>query len=95
MVDRLQEDHAMAQRLGEGLRGINGVRLLHPVQTNIIRIDVSGLKLNAEQFVTEISKYDILTEAKGYNIIRFVTHRDINNEKVIYTIKCIKEIAER
>ena len=93
MVDRLQEDHAMAQLLGEGLRGINGVKLLHPVQTNIIRIDVSGLNLNAEQFVTEISKYGILTEAKGYSIIRFVTHRDINKDDINYIIEGIRKIT--
>ena len=43
MVDRLAEDHENARLLAEGLESIPGVRILNPVMTNMIRIDVSGL----------------------------------------------------
>lgn len=93
MVDRLKQDHKMAQILGEGIRDIKGMKVLHQIQTNIIRIDVSGLGLNAEQFVNEMNKYNILTEAKGYNIIRFVTHKDIKREDVKHAINSISNIS--
>jgi threonine aldolase len=93
MVERLEQDHKMAQLLGEGIKNIKGINLLHQIQTNIIRIDVSGLGINAEQFVKETLKYNILTEAKGYNIVRLVTHKDIKIEGVKHAIDSIKTIS--
>lgn len=93
MVNRLKQDHKMAQQLGEGIKDIKGIKLLHQIQTNIILIDVSGLGINAEQFVNEITKYNILTEAKGYNIVRLVTHRDIKTEDIEHAKGSIKKIS--
>ena len=93
MVDRLEKDHKMARLLGEGIKDIEGIKILHQIQTNIIRIDVSGLGLNAEQFVKEMMKYKILTEAKGYNIVRLVTHKDIKKEGVKHAIDSMKTIS--
>ncbi len=95
MVDRMKDDHAMARLLGEGIKGISGLELLHEVHTNIVRMDVSGLGLNAEQFVAEAYKFGILAESKGYKIIRLVTHRDIGREQVERTIESIKKIADK
>jgi threonine aldolase len=95
MVDRMKDDHAMARLLGEGIKDVSGLELLHEVQTNIVRMDISGLGLNAAQFVAEAFKSGILAEAKGYNIIRLVTHRDISRAKVERTIEFIKRLAEK
>lgn len=93
MVDRLKQDHKMARLLGEGIKDIEGIKLLHQIQTNIIRIDVSRLGLSAEPFVNEMIKYNILTGVKGHNIIRLVTHRDIKIEDVEHAIDSIKKIS--
>ena len=95
MVDRMKDDHTMARLLSEGIKSISGLELLHEVQTNIVRMDVSGLGLNAEQFVAEAYQFGILAESKGYNIIRLVTHRDIGRAEVERTIECITKIAEK
>ena len=95
MVDRLIQDHKMARLLGDGIKDIEEIKMLHHIQTNIIRIDVSGLGLNSEQFVNEMIKYKILTEAKGHNIIRLVTHRDIKMKDVEQAIDSIKQIHSK
>jgi threonine aldolase len=92
MVDRMKQDHDMARILGEGIKENKGIKLLHQIQTNIIRINVSGLGVNAEKFVSELKKNKILTEAKGDNTVRLVTHKDIQIEDVEYAVEIIKKI---
>lgn len=92
-INRLVQDHKMAQLLGEGIKDIKGIKLLHQIQTNIIRIDVSGLGLNAMQFTKEIEKYNILMEAKDHNVVRLVTHRDIEKEDVEYAINSFNKLS--
>ena len=46
-VERLAQDHALAQRLAEGLRGIDGVQVETP-HTNIVFVDLVGAELGEE-----------------------------------------------
>ena len=94
-ISRMKDDHDMARLLGERIRAIEGLELLHEVQTNIVRMNVSGLGLNAEQFVDEAYRFGVLVESKGYNVIRLVTHRDISRAKVAHTIECLKKIPNK
>src|SRR5690606_26286997 len=40
-VDRLADDHALARRLADGLRGLDGLRV-EPPQTNVVFVDLVG-----------------------------------------------------
>lgn len=93
MIDRLREDHETAAMLAEGLRGINGIKLLHPVQTNIIYFDVGGLGLTGNQFRDRIAKFGVKTGGGPRSALRVVTHRGITREDIKYTIDCVKKIA--
>jgi threonine aldolase len=94
MVDRLQEDHANARALAEGLARIRGVSIdLATVQTNIVRYDIAGLGLDASQFVSSLRQHGILTSGAGTKI-RMVTHRMISREDIDDTLHAIEALAK-
>jgi threonine aldolase len=83
MVDRLQEDHATAKRLAEGLQRID-VRLVEPseVETNLVRVDVSASGRTAAQWSDDLKRKDVRVSPASANTLRFVTHRHIGNADV-------------
>lgn len=95
MVDRLKEDHSNARVLAEGLTKINGISVnLKTVQTNIVQMDVSGLGITADQFVSKLKEMDILALSMGKSIVRMVTHRGIEKGHIEKTLATIKSIVE-
>ncbi len=95
MVDRLKEDHEAATLLAQGLQQINGIKLLHPIQTNIIRFDVGGLGMTGDHFMKEMAKFGIKTGGGSRSELRVVTHFGITREDIDYTIECVKELATK
>jgi threonine aldolase len=81
--------------LAEGLRGIKGIKLLHPVQTNVIHFDVGELGLTGDQFMNEMGKFSIRTGGGARSSLRVVTHRLITKGDIKYTIECISKIAAK
>ena len=76
-VTRLGEDHALAQRLAEGLQGLPGLAVEAP-QTNIVFCDVD--KGIAAKLVEHLKSEGVLTT--GLYKLRFVTHLDVDAEGV-------------
>lgn len=93
MVERLKEDHETTAMLAEGLKGINGIKILYPVQTNMIYIDMEGLGVTPDQFVNEMAKFNVLINVRYGSVFRFVTHRGIDKEDIRYVIQCVKKIV--
>lgn len=94
MIDRLREDHKNAKILAEGLANINGISIdLKSVQTNIVMLDVSGLGLNSEEFVSELKKRGIKSKTRGRTVVRMITHRGVDEEDIYYALKVICEIV--
>ena len=56
MVDRLSEDHENAKILADGLREINGIKIINPVLTNMVYIDISELGWTGDQWIETCSK---------------------------------------
>ena len=94
MIDRLKEDHERAYSLTRGLNNIKGIRITHPVQTNIIYIDVGDLGINGNRFKDEMEKYGIKTGGGKSTKLRMVTHRMISDDDIEYTIESIKSVSE-
>ncbi|MCY7309028.1 MAG: low-specificity L-threonine aldolase [Rhodoferax sp.] len=75
-VDRLAQDHLLARRLAEGLRGIGGLQFESP-HTNIIFVDLVGeARKRAADFLPYLKKHGVL--ATGLYRLRFVTHLDVD-----------------
>jgi len=85
-IDRLDEDHANARRLAEGLQGLAGVTVQTP-QTNILFVDLSADK--AVGVVERLRHAGVL--CTGLYRLRFVTHLDVSAEDTERAIHILRE----
>jgi threonine aldolase len=85
-VERLAEDHALAQRLAAGLQGLPGLTIEAP-QTNILFADLQGER--AQGLMAYLKSRGIL--ATGLYRLRFVTHLDVDADGVDRTISAMRE----
>lgn len=93
-IVRLQNDHANAKHLAEGLQAIEGLTIKNSVDTNIILVDISDCGLSTEAFVHQLKNHDILTGAFGPNTIRFVTNNGICEEDIGTVVAKVKKIVK-
>jgi threonine aldolase len=94
MTGRLGEDHARAKKLATAISQLPGLKL-DPVEieTNIIIFGFSHPRLSVDNFLAELRKRRVLALAIGTGI-RFVTHKDIDDEDVDRAIAAFKEILD-
>ena len=79
-VQRLADDHALAQRLAAGLSRLPGVVVESP-QTNIVFVDLEGpARERAADLIPELARHGVL--ATGLYRLRFVTHLDVDEAGV-------------
>jgi threonine aldolase len=81
-LDRLAVDHENAVRLAGFLREVPGLEIVHPVQTNILIVDVGPLGLRADQVLPALKEYGVLCGVASHTSIRFVTHLDVTVRQV-------------
>lgn len=89
-VARLADDHARAERLAAGLRGIDGLRVLGQF-TNMVFIDVAAERLRVlDAHLREAS----VRVSIGYlPTVRLVTHRDIDDAAIGRVIEVFRAFA--
>jgi threonine aldolase len=80
-VDRLVEDHEKAEALAAYLADA-GMRLIHPVQTNILIAEVGFLGLTAAGVVAALAEHGVLCGMAAADRVRFVTHLDVSMQAV-------------
>jgi threonine aldolase len=84
-LDRLADDHALAQRLAQGLQGIDGLRV-RSAQTNIVFVDVdNGV---GPDLLAYLKQHGVL--ATGLIGLRFVTHLDVDAAGIDHTVACVR-----
>jgi threonine aldolase len=88
-VDRLRQDHAMAQRLASGLQGLSGLAV-RSVQTNIVFLDVSEGRGPA--LLAHLKAAGVL--ATGMLGLRFVTHMDVDADAIDHAIAAIRAFIQ-
>ena len=89
-VDRLLQDHAMAQRLAAGLQGLSGLSVCS-AQTNIVFLDVSEGRGPA--LLAHLKAAGVL--ATGMLGLRFVTHLDVDAEAIDRAIAAIRDFIQK
>jgi threonine aldolase len=88
-VDRLAHDHALAQRLADGLAGIDGVHVETP-QTNIVFVDLAGsAREKSDGLLGHLASHGVL--ATGLYRVRFVTHLDVDAAGIDIAISAIRQ----
>ncbi|MBT3176900.1 MAG: low-specificity L-threonine aldolase [Desulfobacula sp.] len=85
-IQRLEKDHGNALALARGLAEIEGINIdVDLVQTNIFFADI---KADMVHLCDYLKKKGIIIDKS--NNLRIVTHLDISEEDIDYTIKAVK-----
>ena len=88
-IERLADDHLLAQRMAAGLAGIEGLQVEAP-HTNIVFVDLTGeVRNNSAALVAYLAAHGIL--ATGLYRLRFVTHLDVDAAGVDRAIAVIRQ----
>jgi len=85
---RLKEDHERAKQIGCALQKKSFVKMVLPVETNIIIMELDN-SMTAPAFVEKMKEKDILPYAIMANRVRFVVHLDITDGMIEKTIEMI------
>ena len=84
-LERLADDHALAQRLAQGLQGIDGLQV-RSAQTNIVFVDVADGR--GPDLLAFLKTRGVL--ATGLIGLRFVTHLDVDAAGIDRAVDAIK-----
>lgn len=88
-VQRLADDHALAQRLAAGLSRLPGL-VVEPPQTNIVFVDLEGAaRARAGDLIPALARHGVL--ATGLYRLRFVTHLDVDAAGVDHALAVMAE----
>lgn len=94
MIDRLQEDHARAGKLADGLVATGALELAFGhCDTNIVVIDVAAADLNAEQFCERMREHGVLCGFTAPTQVRMLTHRDLTDEGVERAVAAAQDVV--
>ena len=91
-VERLAQDHALAQRLADGLAGMDALAVEAP-QTNIVFADLLGAARNRSVALLEHLKAQGVL-ATGLYRLRFVTHLDVDAAGIDRAVAAIRAFFE-
>lgn len=89
-LERLADDHALAQRLAQGLQGIAGLQV-RSAQTNIVFADVADGR--APDLLAFLKARGVL--ATGLIGLRFVTHLDVDAAGIDRAVDAIRAFFSR
>ena len=93
MLDRLEEDHRRAKMLAERMASIPGLMLEPEVPTNMIYITLPDtVSMNAYQVYEKMRELGVLVNKEEPPRIRLVTHYQISDEDIEYTVEAFKKV---
>lgn len=90
-IKRLTEDHKRAKVLGDAVSALPYVCSVMPVDTNIVIFELDGHH-KPDEFVEHLNHYGIKCNTFGKQMIRFVTHLDLNDSMIEYTVQALRKI---
>jgi threonine aldolase len=94
-IPYLSEDHRRALKLAEGISQLPQFEVTpFPPPTNIIILSTEGLGLSSPELVNRLLTYGIKTVPFGENLVRMVTHRDISDGDIDYTLDVFKKLSK-
>ncbi|HEY6511026.1 MAG TPA: low-specificity L-threonine aldolase [Burkholderiaceae bacterium] len=87
-IDRLADDHANAQRLADGLRGLPAVAGA-PAQTNMVFVDLAPGRGSRTDTVSRLRERGLL--CTGIYKLRLVTHLDVSRADIDRAVSILRE----
>jgi threonine aldolase len=96
MIGRLSEDHRKARLVAERLTGHPGLQIdLGSVQSNIVKVDVSGTSLTASEFQRDVSPLGVWVSVATPTEIRLVLHKDVSLDEGLRAAGIIADFASQ
>ena len=87
-VERLAQDHLLAQQLAQGLATIEGLQV-EPPQTNMVFVDLSGAaRAKAAGLVQHLAQHGV--QATGLYRLRFATHLDVDAAGIERSVAAVR-----
>ena len=95
-IVRLKEDHRRARLLGNEC-AVAAPSCIDPalVETNIVVLNLKNLNINAVELNTHLKSADILSSTLGPDVLRLVTHLDINDEDIEKVNSILPKLLKR
>ena len=91
---KLQTDHENAKFLAEGLAKIPGFKIdPAKVQTNIVICDITATGMTSGELACSLAGAKVLANGVGPELLRFVTHLDVNHEQCEQALGVVGEIC--
>ena len=88
----LDQDHANARKLAEGIAALPGVSIdIERIVTNIVIFDISSTGKTAGDICSKLKEHGVLASGFG-NAIRMVTHYDVSSDDMDKALDALKEI---
>jgi len=93
MVERLKDDHERAKTLALAIHDLPGIAL-NPdhVETDIIIFGFNHPRISIPEFLEKMNERKVLALGTSGGRIRFVTHKDIDEDDIERAITAFKEI---
>jgi threonine aldolase len=92
---RLSEDHEHAQLLAAAIRSADGLRLTpDQIDTNIVLFELAIDLTSADRFVELLAQKGVRAFAFGPQLIRLVTHLDVDRSQIEYAAQVVVEITQ-
>jgi len=92
MVDRLKEDHLRAKTFAAGIAALPGITLdPRDIETNIVIFGFAHPRYKVPEFIAKLKDHGVLALALAGGI-RFVTHKDVDDDDVERAIETFKKI---
>lgn len=89
-VQRLEQDHANARLLAQGLAAVPGIEIdPTEVQTNIVNARLAVGAPSAGEFEVGMAARGVLFQAISEREVRMVTHLDVSRSDILWALEQI------
>jgi threonine aldolase len=94
MIERLDDDHARARELADGLKQVKGLVLdAGSPFTNMVYMNLSDdAKLNAAQIIEKMETRGVLLDAENMRRFRLVTHCWVDTAAINKVVEAFREV---
>jgi threonine aldolase len=96
MPKRLHQDHENAKFLAQGLARIPNLKVdAAKVVTNIVICDISGAGMVTPDFSRKLAEKNVLCGAVNNELVRFVTHMDVDRAGCERAVEAVREVCAK
>jgi threonine aldolase len=95
MVRRLEEDHHRAKNLAGKIADLKGIEVNpEEVETNMVMIKLNINTMAMDNFLARLAEHKVLALPINSQIVRMVTHKDIDDNDVERAAAAIRQIVQ-